>query len=88
MTEGNDIYLVCEPCQKANENDFGVKLAGRTQRSWYSHVVPNKHFDQWLEKHRNCGGRGNPDHFVLAHRFGRNHDQTTLEAAVKLALVN
>lgn len=88
MTEGNVLFLVCKPCEAAKEPDFGVKLAGRTKISWYASLVPNKQFDRWLEKHRNCGGRGNPDHFVLAHQFERNADQATLEAAVKLAMVN
>ncbi len=87
MANGNILFLVCSPCEKANQADFGVKLAGRTQRSWYEHMVPPKQLDAWLQKHRNCGGRLNPDHFVLAHSYERNHDQEVLKAVVKLALV-
>lgn len=87
MTEGNVLFLICQPCEKAGEADFGVKLAARTKISWYGHLVPLKQFDKWLEKHRNCAGRGHPDHFMLAHQFERDHDQEALQGAVKLALV-
>ena len=87
QNEGNILFLVCTPCEKAGAKDFGVKLAGRTQRSWYEHMVPGKQLDAWFHKHSKCGGRCNPDHFVLAHSFTRNHDQDSLKAAVKLAMV-
>lgn len=87
MTEGNALFLICQPCQETDEPDYGVKLAARTERSWYAHEVPGKQLDQWLEKHRHCAGRGKPDHFVLGHRFNRNHDQDALAPAVKLAMV-
>jgi hypothetical protein len=38
-------------------------------------------------KHAKCGGRGNPDHFQLAHLFERNADQVSPKEAVKMALV-
>lgn len=87
MSKGNILFLVCRPCEQANKSDYGVKLAGRTQRGYYEHLVPIKQFDAWLMKHRQCGGRTNPDHFCLAMSFQANHDQSELEAAVKLAVV-
>lgn len=85
---GNILFLVCKPCEEANEPDFGVKLAGRSQIGWYEHMVPTKQFDAWLNKHRNCAGRGKPDHFVLAHAQAQNHDQAALEAReVKKAVI-
>ena len=72
---GNALYLVCQPCEQANQDDFGVKLAQRSTIGWYEHEVPPKQFDAWLAKHKRCGGRGNPDHFILAHVQPRNHDQ-------------
>jgi hypothetical protein len=86
MADGNILFLVCQPCEQANKADFGVKLAGRVKRGYYEHLVPTKQFDAWLGKHSKCGGRTNPDHFVLAHSYNRNHDQKDLEAAVKIAL--
>lgn len=88
MSQGNILFLVCKPCEEAKEADFGVKLAGRTQIGWYEHLVPTKQFDAWLNKHRRCGGRGKPDHFVLAHSFTPNHDQAELEVReVKQAVI-
>ena len=73
---GNTIFLVCQPCEQQNYPDFGVKMCERSTVGWYQHKVPTKQFDAWLEKHRKCGGRNNPDHFVLAHLKSRNHDQS------------
>ena len=85
VTNGNSLYLVCQPCEQANEADYGVKMCERTHVSWYEHSVPTKQFDAWLAKHRKCGGRDNPDHFVLAHLRPRNADHL-LEPAVTEAL--
>lgn len=85
--QGNILFLICSPCEQASEQDFGIKLAGRTQRGYYEHMIPTKQFDTWLMQHRACGGRTGPDHFKLAMRFQPNHDQADLETAVKLALV-
>lgn len=89
MTQkGNILFLVCKPCEEAKEADFGVKLAGRTQIGWYAHLVPGKQLDAWLSKHRNCAGRGKPDHFVLAHSFTPNYDQADLEVReIKKAVI-
>lgn len=89
MTEpqGNLMILVCKPCQQAGEKDFGVKLAVRSRIGWYEHLVPSKQFDNWLAHHAKCGGRTNPDHFGLGYSFGLDHDQSALEASVKLAVV-
>jgi hypothetical protein len=84
---GNVIFLVCKPCQQTGEKDFGVKLAGRSQRSWYTHMVPSKQFDNWLHQHARCGGRTNPDHFQLGYLQVQNADQADIETAVKLAVV-
>lgn len=83
---GNVIFLVCKPCQQAGEEDFGVKICGRTQRSYYAAMVPNKQLDNWLRQHSKCGGRTNPDHFHLGYLQAQNADQSELEAAVKLAI--
>lgn len=85
--QGNILFLICVPCEQTNEPDLGVKLCGRTHRGYYEHLVPTNQFDTWLMKHRACGGRTNPDHFKLALRFQPDHDQKSLETAVKLALV-
>lgn len=85
---GNFIFLICKPCEQAGENDFGVKLAVRSQIGWYEHLVPPKQFDNWLTQHSKCGGRTNPDHFGLAYLKPHNHDQADLKAAVKLAVVS
>jgi len=86
--KGNILFLVCKPCEEAKEADFGVKLAGRTQIGWYAHLVPGKQLDAWLSKHRNCAGRGKPDHFVLAHSFTPNYDQADLEVReIKKAVI-
>lgn len=84
---GNTLFLVCKPCQEKGENDFGVKLAGRSQRSYYVNIVPTKEFNAWLAKHSRCGGRTNPDHFNLGYLQTPNADQSELQAAVKLAIV-
>jgi hypothetical protein len=89
--EGNILFLVCRPCEQAEEKDFGVKLCGRTRIGYYEHLVPERQFDAWLMKHRKCGGRDKPDHFVLAHSYIPNHDQQEIKPipkAVKLSLVN
>ena len=70
---GNALFLVCKPCEEADELDFGVRLAERTQIGWYEHRVPGKQLDAWLAKHRKCGG--SPDHFVLGHLHAPNGDQ-------------
>ena len=88
MPNGNIIFLVCLPCEKANKPDFGVKLAGRLERGFYEHLVPQKQLDNWFAMHSKCGGRGNPDHYVLAHSYNRNHDQDKIKAVVKLAVGN
>jgi hypothetical protein len=84
---GNVLFLVCKPCQQSGAKDFGVKLAGRAQRSWYTHMVPPKQFDAWLHSHAKCGGRTKPDHFQLGYLQDQNADQSEIEAAVKLAVV-
>ena len=85
--QGNLLYVVCQPCEKANETDFGIKLAVRSRIGWYEQMAPMKALNAWFAKHAKCGGRCNPDHFMLGHGFERNHDQSALEAAVKLAVV-
>jgi hypothetical protein len=75
MANGNSLFLVCVPCEQADEPDYGVLMAERSHIGWYEHRVPTKQFDAWLAKHRKCGGRNNPDHFALAHLRGRNADQ-------------
>lgn len=87
MSNGNVLFLVCKPCQEANAADFGVKLAGRSQRSYYQAMVPTKQLNNWLTQHAKCGGRTNPDHFNLGYLQPQNADQSELEAAVKLAFV-
>lgn len=86
--KGNIIFLVCDPCQKANEADFGAKIAGRTQRGYYATMIPGKQMNNWLAKHAKCGGRTNPDHFRLGYQQAQNADQSELEAAVKLAVID
>lgn len=88
MSEGNILFLVCQACEKANEPDFGVKLAGRTRIGYYDPMVPPKELAKWFMKHAKCGGRTNPDHYQLAHLLARNHDQESLKAAVHTALAN
>jgi hypothetical protein len=85
--QGNVLFLICSPCEQANEKDFGIKLAARSHRGYYEHQIPSKQMDGWLMLHRACAGRTGPDHFKLALRFEANHDQANLETAVKLALV-
>ena len=79
---GNILFLVCSPCEKAKEKDFGVKIGGRTRIGWYEPIVPDGQLAKWFAKHSRCGGRANPDHFVLAHSYTRNHDQTVKLKAV------
>lgn len=88
MSKGNILFLVCGPCRQKDEADFGVTIAGRTERGYYAAMVPEKQFNNWLSKHAKCGGRTNPDHFKLGYLSLQNHDQSELEAAVKLAVVN
>lgn len=88
MSEGNILFLVCQPCEQAGEADFGVKLAGRTRIGYYDPMVPPKPLATWFMKHAKCGGRTNPDHYVLAHMFDRNADQQSLKAVVHDAVVN
>ena len=78
MPDGNLLFLVCQPCEQENEADFGIKLAERSKIGWYEHKAPTKAFDAWLSKHRKCGGRAGPDHFILAHLHAKNHDQMPL----------
>ncbi len=85
--KGNLIFVVCKPCEEKNEPDFGAKLAVRSQRGWYEQMIPTRQLNAWFEQHRNCGGRGHPDHFVMALGFEKDHDQKALEQAVKLAVV-
>lgn len=87
MSNGNVLFLVCKPCQEKGEADFGVKLAGRTHRGYYASMVPPKQFNNWLIQHAKCGSRTNPDHFNLGYLHTQNSDQSELEAAVKLAIV-
>ena len=82
------LFLVCKPCEQAQQSDFGVKIAGRTHRGYYEHMAPSKQLDAWLMKHRACGGRTSPDHFQLGLLSPANHDQKDLETAVKLAVVS
>ena len=84
--DGNIMFVVCLPCQQAHEKDFGLKLAGRTRRSWYGLLAPVKTIEGWFQKHSKCGGRTGPDHFALAHSYERNYDQTDLKASVQEAL--
>lgn len=88
MSEGNVLFLVCTPCEKAKEPDFGVKIAGRTRIGFYDPMVPSKQLASWFMKHAKCGGRTNPDHFQLGHMFERDHDQSSLKAVVHDAVVN
>lgn len=89
MTEaqGNFLILICKPCQQANEKDYGAKLAVRSRIGWYEQMIPQTQLDKWLAKHAKCAGRGHPDHFVLGLRFEADHDQQSLQAAVKLAVM-
>ena len=57
---GNALFLVCQPCEQADEPDFGVRMAERSEVGWYEHSVPTKQFDAWLAKHRKCGGPQQP----------------------------
>lgn len=78
MDSGNFMFIVCEPCSKTNEADFGFKLATRDIIGGYSPFGPAKHTQQltaWFHKHRTCGGKGHPDHFLLAHAQNRDYDQ-------------
>lgn len=75
---GNFMFIVCEPCSKANEPDFGFKFAERGVIGCYEPFGPAKQtaqFATWLKKHQKCGGKGKPDHFLLAHAGERNWDQ-------------
>ena len=81
--QGNILFIVCQPCQEANEADFGIKVAGRTNIGWYAQEAPTKVLNAWFGKHRNCAGRGHPDHFVLAHMSERDHDQDRIKATVQ-----
>jgi hypothetical protein len=75
---GNSLYLICTPCENIEEKDFGFKLAERGIIGAYEVFGPAAHtaqFTSWLKKHQRCGGKGNPDHFSLGHRFARNEDQ-------------
>ena len=78
MNSGNAIYIVCEPCRKSNESDFGFKLAHRQVIGGYEPFGPAKQTEQlanWFKKHRLCAGKEHPDHFLLAHVAQRDHDQ-------------
>lgn len=88
MTEaqGNLLFIVCKPCEEANEDDFGFKLAVRSRIGWFEQMGPTKELNKWFGKHAKCGGRCNPDHFVLAHAFDRNHDQSALQATVQAVM--
>ena len=82
---GNSLFLICQPCAQAKAEDYGVKLASRTQVSWYIHEAPPKQLDAWLYQHRNCAGRGHPDHFQLGLLAERDYDQQ-IDEAVKAAV--
>jgi hypothetical protein len=84
---GNVLFLVCKPCQEAGESDFGVKIAGRTQRGYYGALVPPNQLNNWFSQHSKCAGRTHPDHFNLGYLQPQNADQSELEAAVHLAVV-
>jgi hypothetical protein len=86
MTEGNILFLVCQPCEKTGEDDYGVKIAGRTRIGFYDPMCPPKELSKWFMKHAKCAGRTNPDHFVLAHLQERDHDQKSLQAVVHEAV--
>lgn len=88
MSEGNVLFLVCQPCEQARNADFGVKLAERSRVGFYDPLVPPKDFAKWLMKHSKCGGRTNPDHFQLGHLYERNADQHDLKAVVRDAVAN
>jgi hypothetical protein len=88
MSEGNILFLVCKPCEEANQPDFGVKLAARTRIGYYDPMVPPKELAKWFMKHAKCAGRTSPDHYQLAHMFERDHDQQSLKAVVHDAVVN
>jgi hypothetical protein len=75
VPSGNALFLVCVPCEKANEADYGVRLAERTKIGWYEPSAPSREFSAWLSKHRRCAGSNHPDHFMLAHLKDRDHDQ-------------
>lgn len=72
---GNILFLVCEPCEKAQQDDFGIKLCDRSTVGWYEPTTPPKVFKTWLHKHSRCGGRHGPDHFRLGALQERNFDQ-------------
>ena len=91
---GNTLLIVCEPCMKATESDYGFKLAGRNLLGCYQPYGPaqaTKQLTAWLKKHSRCGGKGHPDHFVLAHAGERDYDQPKpklIEVATTLPRVN
>lgn len=75
---GNSLYLICEPCSKANTKDFGFKLAERGIIGAYEVFGPAKatsNFSNWLKNHRHCAGKTHPDHFKLGHLNQPNADQ-------------
>lgn len=91
---GNAMFLICEPCSKANEADFGFKLAGRNLLGAYQPFGPaqaTRQFTAWLRKHAKCGGKGNPDHFKLGMSAERNYDQPqpkAIEVVTRLPRIN
>lgn len=73
--EGNILFLVCDPCEKSGEKDFGIKLGERSRIGFYQPLTPESHMRGWMMKHSKCGGPTKPDHFRLGYRWGLNHDQ-------------
>ena len=88
MSGGNILFLVCGPCEQANEKDFGVKLCERGVITWYEPLVPPKQFKDWLAKHSKCAGRYKPDHFRLALLREPNYDQPAERPKPQLEVVN
>ena len=84
----NAIFMVCTPCFQAKETDHGVRLCERSLVGFYDPVVPPRQFKNWLAKHSKCGGRGNPDHFQLAHLLPQNNDQDRIKAIKKLEIIH
>lgn len=84
MSEGNILFLVCEPCSQTDAKDFGIKLAERSRVGFYEPVTPENQFQQWLGKHARCGGR-DVDHFKLGYLRPHNEDQVKLKVVHAVA---
>lgn len=78
MSEGNILFLVCQPCSESGEKDFGIKLAERSRVGFYEPTTPEAQFTVWLQKHGRCGKK-NVDHFKLGYLRPQNEDQVNLK---------